>query len=463
MILTYVIAYLLSYLLATFHLYIASGVVLMAEAIVLYAHEYRRTGHILNLSGLYSLSLVGGEGISCLKLSYIQTDWEPMTWICFFLAYIGFRAGISTCREGEECRIFKKAGDAVSCVKNFLMRRSFSDKRLLIMNCCLAAASWLAFTAEAVLLGYIPFFVRGVPHAYSEFHISGVHYFTVSAVLCPSFSLIWYMIKKKSAGSSKAPKLYEKAAALAAALSGFVIPVLCVSRFQFVFALMLAVFIWIVIYEHKNRISTKNLIRLGCGCALVLVPAYIVLTIARSHDAEYLKGIFEMKKDYPIVFSHFYIYIANNFDNFDCMVKNLTTHTFGVRQLFPLLALTGLKFVFPQLVTSEYFITKKELGTLTLFYDAYYDFGVAGVLAFTVLLGMAGSFLERSVFRGRDAGALMLYGQFAIYMALAFFTTWFSNPTTWFYIGVTIVVYMLSLKKDAAAGVVGTEKSIDDQ
>lgn len=50
----------------------------------------------------------------------------------------------------------------------------------------LTAVSWAAFLLEAAVLGYVPFFLRGVPHAYSHFHISGVHYFTVSCVLVPS-------------------------------------------------------------------------------------------------------------------------------------------------------------------------------------------------------------------------------------------------------------------------------------
>ena len=31
----------------------------------------------------------------------------------------------------------------------------------------------------------------------------------------------------------------------------------------------------------------------------------------------------------------------------------------------------------------------------------------------------------------------LFYSQIAIYMMLSFFTTWFSNPTTWFYLAVT--------------------------
>ena len=45
------------------------------------------------------------------------------------------------------------------------------------------------------------------------------------------------------------------------------------------------------------------------------------------------------------------------------MVEQLTAHTWGLQMLFPFFALTGLKFVFPQLVTIPDFVTKTELTT----------------------------------------------------------------------------------------------------
>ena len=35
----------------------------------------------------------------------------------------------------------------------------------------------------------------------------------------------------------------------------------------------------------------------------------------------------------------------------------------------------------------------------------------------------------------------LLYGQIAVYLALAFFTTWFSSPATWFWLIITGMIY----------------------
>ena len=74
------------------YVYLA-GIVLMLEALLLYMMNFKRSGNLTDLRGLFSLSWVGGEGIACLQLSRLQSDWETLTWVCFFLAYFCFISG----------------------------------------------------------------------------------------------------------------------------------------------------------------------------------------------------------------------------------------------------------------------------------------------------------------------------------------------------------------------------------
>ena len=153
---------------------------------------------------------------------------------------------------------------------------------------------------------------------------------------------------------------------------------------------------------------------------------------------EYLNGIFEMKNgNTPIFITQPYMYIANNYDNFNCLVEQLPSHTYGIKGLFPLWALTGLKFLKPELVAFPLYTTKEELTTVTLFYDAYYDFGIAGVCIFAALLGVFAVWLSGRVESKGNPFWQVFYGQAALYFMLSFFTTWYSNPTTWFYFAAT--------------------------
>ena len=398
-----------------------AGLSLLFAALYLYVRDYRKTGEILHLRGLFSLSFAGGQGLACFALSRLAVPWKAMTWISLFLAMAGFHWTFDL--------LERRFGDVVAEPLSGAGNRQASRKPqegLFWFTLILTAVSVSCFLFEAHRLGFVPLFLRDVPHAYSEFHVRGVHYFTTCSVLVPSLALLAVQSGRGLGG------LKEALMGLSAAVS-LAVPILCVSRFQLLFAVILAVFTWILL---ENRIRLPALMAGGA----VLLGLYVILTIARGHSADYLGAIFEMKNPaVPVFISQPYTYIANNYENFNFLVTRLPGHTFGLRMLNPLWTLTGLKFLFPGLVSSPILVVKEELTTLTLFYDAYYDFGAAGVLIFSALLGAVSYFLMRGKEETRNPVFLLIYAQFAIPFALSFFTTWFSHPTTWFYLAVTVL------------------------
>lgn len=437
----YAICYLAAFLADRAGWHWPAGLCLMAAAVWLYLTEYGRTGNLVHLRGLFSLFWVGGQGIACLKLSRLQVPWSGLTWACFFLAFAGFfltfevlerreggREGMDAGPRGRRLQaggrgIFRGNGSGAKSLGG--MRGDGLFGSLMAVT----AVSLAAFCFEAWYLGYIPFLVRGVPHAYSYFHVTGVHYFTVSCVLAPGLGVLFFLTDRGRSGRGK------RLAAAAAMAVSLLIPLLCVSRFQLILAVLLAVFVYIQWMGNFPLL-------LGAGIGVLMVAAYVVLTIARSHDVAYLNGIFEMKyEEMPIFITQPYMYIANNYENFNYLVEHLERFAFGMRSLFPLWALTGLKFVMPSLADYPILVNKEELTTVTLFYDAYYDFGVAGVLALSCGLGAVSFFLVRGLRRMRNPVGFLFYAQLAVYLMLSFFTTWFSNPTTWFYLAVTAAVY----------------------
>ena len=284
-----------------------------------------------------------------------------------------------------------------------------------------------AFLAEVRILGFVPFLVRHMPHAYSYFHVSGLHYLTVSCVLVPSLALLYVNVVHHRSTVTNLGLLASVAVSL-------LIPVLCVSRFQLLLAVLMAAFTWL---NFRREPIPAPLARLGLVC---LLGAYGILSMARGHSISYLNGIFEMKRNFPIFVSQPYIYIANNYDNVNCLIRELPSHSFGLKMLFPFFALTGLKFLRPELVNFPIYVTKTELTTVTLIYDAWYDFGILGVVLFMALLGFIAARFEKKLRSVHSPVFCMLYAQLAIYLMLSFFTTWFSNPATWVYFGETAFV-----------------------
>ena len=74
--------------------------------------------------------------------------------------------------------------------------------------------------------------------------------------------------------------------------------------------------------------------------------------------------------------------------------------------------------------------------------DSYYDFGTAGVVLFALVLGGGAFLLTRWTKKSENPLVYLFYGQIAIYLGLSFFTTWFSNPTTWFWLALTMMMYV---------------------
>ncbi len=398
--------------------YIA-GSILLLTAVILFLIRYTQSGKLADMRGLFSISWVGGIGIASFQLSKLQTDWENLTWICFFLAYFFFMLGYDILNNIVEKRTRSK--------EMLLGKNEIQAKRVIVCIAALAVVSVLCFLLEAMVVGFIPLF-SPEPHAYSYFHVSGVHYFTISCILIPALTVVYTKLAERTTRLRIIVLFIGNVLAVA-------IPILCVSRFQLLFAVGFAAVTYVMLYQH----ITWKMILIAL---IIMIPVYVLLTVARRHDVSYLNGIFEMKNaNTPIFITQPYIYVANNFENFNCMVRDLTQHSFGIRMLFPFFALTGLKFVFPQLISTPIFITKPELTTLTMFYDAYYDFGVIGIVLFAFVIGMVAYMLTRWIRSCKNPIAFLFYGQIAIYLGLSFFTTWFSNPTTWFWLVLTGMMY----------------------
>ena len=85
----YLVCYAASLLLALSRHYLLSGAGLLAAAVYLYASDYIRSGNLLHLRGIFALSFVGGQGLACMKLSYLSQAWSARTWLGLLAAFAG--------------------------------------------------------------------------------------------------------------------------------------------------------------------------------------------------------------------------------------------------------------------------------------------------------------------------------------------------------------------------------------
>lgn len=452
----YTAAYVMSFVLGEAGLSAPSGLCLIFAAAFLYLSEYRRTASLLNLRGLLALGLLGGEGIARFQLSRLSTDWTLETWLSFYLFYLIFdlsaqladhTGAIRSARSGDDAdRSASCSGvpDPLASTASLKVREvgvvrgrtavgegagpDLRFFRYAILG--LLCTSWAAFLFEARRLGFVPLFTVDTPHAYSYFHVKGVHYFTTLAVLTPAVSMLYLAARRKHG-------LRADVLALLGLLLSIILTILMVSRFQFMISVILAVFVALL---SGRRYKLWQLLLL----LALMIAAYVFITIERAHSVEYLNGIFEMKDpSTPIFITQPYMYIANNYDNFNVMTRELTVHAHGLRMLYPFVTLSGIKFFVPSLAQGfPLFVTKEELTTVTMLYDAWYDFGLSGIAVFALVLGLVSGRVTRTCRKDQNPFSVLLYAQLAFYYLVSFFTTWFSNPATWFYLGISFLLYL---------------------
>ena len=373
-----------------------------------------------------------GLALAIMRLSSLHTPWTLQTKISFLLLPVGFLIG--ECIEPAPVRKQRRQHYVFSC------------ERLFYLIPAVSIVSALFFLMEAVILGYVPAFSKDT-HAYNYFHVTGLHYFTVSCMMTHALTAVYLQYVKKV---KRKLEKKQKAVLIGANVISLLVALMCVSKLQFILIIGLPLIILLgQRVDDFKRLPWRRIVAVLVGIAIAFLAVMMIFTRLRHYEPGYLDSIFEFRnKKAPGWFQYIYMYIANNYANFNCMTERLTVHSYGLRQLFPVFALTGTKFVFPQLIYFPLFVVKEEINTLTLIYDAYYDFGIVGVLGFSVILGIVSCLLSKKRDEGDNPVFMLFFAQFTLYMVLSFFSAWFSVATTWFWFALTAVFCMIVMKKE---------------
>lgn len=451
MLLVFTILYFVSMALYYMGLNRVASVIMIALALLLFLQEIIVKKRIINIKSLFSLGFIGGFGLSLLKLSNLSSTYNIMTFLIVYVSYFSIYVGgfIANKSIKEKTNIYKE----VSINKT---EKKVNTQDILVI--ILILITFASFAMEVLLLGFIPAFIKDTPHAYSTFHIFGVHYITTLYVFIPGISVCNYFVDDKSF-KSLVMIIISLVYVIALAM-------LMVSRAQLIFSIILTLFVMIINqnevivkkfeklkYKDKNaktenkKVLTKFLIVILC--LSLFVGIYVIITIKRAHDVTYLMGIFDMKDKYmPIFIAQPYMYIAHNFENLNYMVENTFRWTFGRRMLAPFFTLTLIKKFFPIVALSPIYVIKEELSTVTLVYDAYYDFGLVGVIVFCFIIGYIGKKIEDKVYNlfseeYKNNYIIIVFAVFSYYMLFSFFQTYFSLTETWIYFILLFILYKL--------------------
>ena len=471
---------------------------------------------MINVIKIFTIGFLLPFVISFLKLSKLSSEYDIRTIILVLGSFLSFYIGVK-CNEKYKIfdflvndnykKVSNKEIKSSSKTKNFKLKKVKIENKVInsissIINFALenfttnnviiaiGIISFISFLIEVAVLRFVPILSFGTPHAYSTFHIFGIHYITTLYFLMPALSIlnlddgahivrpydvrvsIRTRSKKVVKSNVRDKPLSPKVLLIFSVVYAVIMSLLLVSRALLIMTVVMAGFAYIMRahivrpyscvgahivrpYDVGGRArakSKKSLLKKYIIPILVIlsfVILYISITVLRSHSIDYLNDIFEMKENTPIYITQPYMYLTQGFENLNYLITHNERFTFGRRTLAPLFSLLRTKKYFPLVTEAPFYQIKLELTSKPIIYDLYYDFSFIGTFIIMFIIGYVAKKIEIKNYKENNIYYNLFYCLICYYLLFSFFQSYLSLLDTWFYLIFTYLLYIISKLKKA--------------
>jgi oligosaccharide repeat unit polymerase len=342
------------------------------------------------------------------KFSGYQHQWSLYGWFVLLLGLISFLAGIFI----AYVIFINQPLYSINIIRNkSRVLHESSIKKLYYATIILFVLYVISFATEVLVEGYVPLFSLRYDIARVEFGLFGFH-LIVNFQLIIMFLNIEYIILAKG---HKQEKIIMWIIFFITLISF----TLLLQRFNFFLG---AVMTLALLYYSSRVVKIRNVLAIAF---IFFGLLSIIQTIRLSqYVSQYIYVTSKMKfsRDYAI-FSEPYMYISMNLENMSRAVDQLENHTYGIFTFDWVYAFSGLKHW-----VAEYFSINPGAflisGYTTFPFHWYYylDFGLTGVMVFTLLTGF---FIGVCYYKMRMTAQIswvILYSICVALMVISFFT-----------------------------------------
>ena len=387
-------------------------------------------------------------GLAPFGLLEYQSRWQFSTWIFLGIAFLVYQIG-SNLGISWGLKYYEKLSGKLKAFKIGRIGFEFKENRLFIICVTATVIGLICFLIGVCIKGYIPCFNPSTS-AYVDFYTK-FHVFSVAATGVSG--LCYYCIRTQNLSLLKKIILYVCIFYLV-----FLFPILVVSRGTFITAalsLVVAAF-----YLHGKKLVALIL------SLVVVFGVYLFTTTLRNYTDAQLEAFFEPSEivinpdgesdedgvgtatfSLPPKVAFLYSYLTVSHDNFNQAVENIENYTLGARQIRPFNVIIRSEALTRADEDAPYYYVREHLNTVNLVGDAYYDFGIIGVIITTLLMSFAFGIIQALYEKNKSPFALMTLGNAMVPVAMSFFASWLSNFTQWMLWGVVFLVLIISSVK----------------
>lgn len=346
------------------------------------------------------------------KFSGFQHQWTFFSWFILISGIFSFLLGLFISYSLKSDKNLLSINDIRNKIKNNIC---IDRQRLFITISVLFLAYIFSLMIEILLEGYIPILHPKPDMARMEFGIFGIH-LIVSQMPVVLFLIIEYLIL----GSESRKKTII---IILFFIVIFFTYFLLLQRFNYVYWLVISL---TLVYYATRKINFKNVF-----ISVAFFASFLsILTSIRvsQYATQFLHVISKMKysSDYAS-FTGPYMYIVMNLENLARAVDKLETHTYSAMTFDWIYALVGLKHWIKDyfnIIPRPYL--NSSFNTFPFMWEYFYDFGILGVVIFSLSLGIIIGILYYSLRIRGTLDSVVYYAICLFFILISFFTNVFT-------------------------------------
>ncbi len=381
----------------------------------------RRSADVLSPARIFGLTWSIVLGLADLKFSKLQIQWTTAQWFLLLLGPFSFLLGLFI-------MYVLNIGYRLDPIDD--MRRVLREQKInrikLFYSIIIAFVTYIAGLIVIDLAkGSLPIFAADPSAARTEFSLFGVGMLIYNMPVVVFFSIIYHLLVREHQGK----KFFLKVVVLVTLLAYLFL----LQRYA---VIMISLIAFTLLYYTTPHIRFKTMM---IFMAFAVFVFYSIATIRSGQIIQlalYKTSLMKFPPRYAF-FTEPYLYITMNVENFVNSVSKLTHYSFGYYTFDFVFSFTQLKYPM-----KEYFgfvDTPHTLGgfnTYTLFWTFYRDYGILGISAIPLALGLFVGVIYYSMRRNPTIQRVSFYSVIVFVMTLSFFINllgflWFIYIITW--------------------------------